>query len=110
MAAQQVSYPAVMRLTDTLLKNKKSRHFRATTQQIMPETNSMDYSSIEEALSMQGMSNAGPRDEIKANISIYRTNHNGQKGRIFLGKTMFPGSGQATAMTRYGRLDTIHQS
>lgn len=90
MAAQQVSHPAVMRLTDSLLKKKKiqqenkSRQYRASTQQIIPESTSMDYSSLEEDFSAQAsqvqsvmVAESAPREEIKANISIYRTKNNG---------------------------------
>jgi hypothetical protein len=101
MAAQQVGYPAVMRLTETLLGANTSRHYRSSTQQVPPlsttnlnvENEARSYSKIIET------------EFSKRNMSIYRKKSRAKKGRIFLGKTMMVIPGM---MTNYGGLETIN--
>jgi len=89
-----------MRLKETL-HSKKSRHFRSSTQQIIPES-STHFNITEEE---EEESHSKIENDIKnSNISVYRSRANVKKGRIFLGKTMMVIPG---IMSNYGQLDTI---
>ena len=111
-----------MRLTETLLNNK-SRHYRASTEQqsqYLPSKskvgfgdtftteNSFDSSAERAPGERSSKISRYHRDEIKANISFGMKN--GNKGRIFLGKTMVLSKGSKNSRKKFARLDTINQS